>query len=87
MDGVPAVYLGRIVSKENFRTFVYATDGSKKLVESWAEYERHMESGVWFSMKEDAMARIPVEKPKRSRPQEPKKEDVKKDDDFLPKDD
>lgn len=101
MNGVPAVYLGRMVRKEHFRTFVYAIDGSQKLVESWEEYEKHMESGVWFSMKEDAMARIPVEKPKRVRKavpvitlelkEEPVVNDVTseavKDDDFLPKDD
>lgn len=98
MDGVPAIYLGRIVSKQHFRTFIYASDGSKKLVESWDEYEKHMESGVWFSTKEDAKARIPVQKPKRVRKpvpvmtlelkEEPFVDDepIKdKDDDFLPK--
>lgn len=73
MEGVPAVYLGRLVSKENFRAFVYAIDGGQRLVESWEEFEQHMETGLWFSTKEDALRRIPVEKPKRSRRVEVKK--------------
>lgn len=96
MKGVPAIYLGQIVDKQFFRTFVYSMDGSKKLVESWDEYERHMESGLWFSTQEDAKSRIPVEKPKRVRnkpaakPQELDdepfiEEELIKDDDFLPK--
>jgi hypothetical protein len=96
MKGVPAIYLGQIVDKKFFRTFVYSMDGSKKLVESWDEYERHMESGLWFSTQEDAKSRIPVEKPKRVRnkpaakPQELDdepfiEEKLIKDDDFLPK--
>ena len=100
MKGVPAIYLGQIVDKKHFRTFVYSMDGSKKLVESWDEYEQHMESGLWFSTQEDAKARVPVEKPKRVRnkPVPVKTEELKeqddeplieeeliKDDDFLPK--
>lgn len=100
MKGVPAIYLGQIVDKKHFRTFVYSMDGAKKLVESWDEYERHMESGLWFSTQEDAKARVPVEKPKRVRNKpvpvktpelkeqddEPLiEEELIKDDDFLPK--
>ena len=55
---MPAIYLGNIVSKLNFRVFVYSSNGSQKLVESWEEYERHMEQGLWFSTKEDAERRI-----------------------------
>jgi len=67
MKGTPAIYLGRIVSKENFRTFVYSPYGSKKLVESWDEFEKEMASGLWFSTKKDALSRIVIEKPKRGR--------------------
>ena len=77
MKGVPAVYLGRIVEKEHFRTFVYAPDGKQKLVESWDEFERCMESGLWFSTKEDATTRIEVEKPKRVRKAAPKSAEAK----------
>lgn len=66
MKETPAIYQGRIVSKNNFRAYIYASDGSQKLVESWDEYERHMETGLWFSLKEDAINRIPVKKKKIS---------------------
>jgi len=100
MKGIPAIYLGQIVDKKHFRTFVYSMDGSKKLVESWDEYENHMESGLWFSTQEDAKSRVPVKKPKRVRnkpvaakPQELEEKDDEplieeeliRDDDFLPK--
>lgn len=101
MKGVPAIYLGQIVNKQHFRTFIYAVGGDKKLVESWDEYEKHMESGLWFSTLEDALSRVPVEKPKRVRnkpvplpvsevPEETVTSmnldaHVVKDDDFLPK--
>lgn len=93
MKGVPAVYLGKVVDKAHFRVFVYAVDGTKKLVESWDDYERAMESGLWFSTKEDADSRIPVieEKPKRVRKKpvsvitlEPKEDDIEdKDEPFI----
>jgi len=67
MKGTPAIYLGQIVSKDHFRVFIYAPDGSQKLVNSWDEFEKHMETGLWFATKEDAVTRIPVEKPKRVR--------------------
>lgn len=78
MKGAPAVYLGKVVSKENFRVFIYAKDGSKKLVESWEEFEKHMENGLWFSSKEDALKRIHVDKTKRVK-KLPEKNDVKED--------
>ncbi len=85
MKGIPAVYLGRLVSKENFRAFVYAPGGSKKLVESWDEFEKHMETGLWFATKVDALCRVPVEKPKRTRKEMPViKEEATSVDDFLP---
>lgn len=77
MEGTPANYLGRLVSKENFRAFIYATDGSQRLVESWDEFEANMQSGVWFATKEDAEASVVLdeEKPKaKPRPSRAKKE-------------
>lgn len=50
MKGMPATYLGRIVNKETFRTFIYNEKGEKKLVKSWNEFESHMELGVWFAI-------------------------------------
>ena len=113
MQGVPAVYLGRIVSKDHFRAFIYAPNGSQKLVESWDEYEQHMKSGLWFATPEESNKKnIQEEKLKRVQnktvkstkiipvvelvdeksfieeefiPIELKIVDMKKDDDFLPK--
>jgi hypothetical protein len=101
MKGTPANYLGRLVSKENFRTFIFAPHGGQKLVESWEEFESCMQSGLWFATKEDAFASVAVgeEHPKKSnRPKRVKKnEEVqeaeqeadseKKDMDFEVKDD
>lgn len=69
------VYLGKIIPKQNFRAFVYAADGSKRLVESWEEFESKIDSGIWFSTKEDAQRRIEVEKPKRPK-KESKNDDI-----------
>lgn len=62
MKGTPAIYLGRIVDKKNFRAFVYGANGEKKLVNSWDAYEAAMESGLWFATVEDAeLSKVPVE--------------------------
>jgi hypothetical protein len=61
MEGTPAVYLGRIVSKENFRVFIYGQKGLKKCVNSWDEYERHMQTGLWFASIEEVSS--PVDEP------------------------
>ena len=68
MDGVPAMYNGRLVSKEHFRAFIYAPNGSQKLVESWDEFEKHMQTGLWFAQKDEACeGAISKESPKRVR--------------------
>ncbi len=75
MKDVTAIYLGKIVSKKNFRAYIYAPDGSQKLVESWDSYEKHMETGLWFATKEDAeLSKISSEpeKPKQYIPPKPK---------------
>lgn len=64
MKGTPAIYLGRIVDKKNFRAFIHAPDGARRLVESWEEFEANMQSGVWFATPEDAKASLDVPKPK-----------------------
>ena len=47
------LYLGNLVSKEHFRVYVYGKE-SKKLVNSYEEYENALSSGEWFSTIEDA---------------------------------
>ena len=96
MNGAPATYKGRIVSKEHFRAYIYAPNGNKKLVESWDEFERHMETGLWFANKKDAVQSVVAEVVEDEKPKAKKKPvkmevvkevDVKEiEDDFLPKD-
>lgn len=87
MEGIPATYLGKLVSKQNFRVFIYGPNESKKLVNSWDEYEAHMSSGVWFATREEVKFE-PVEKPKRVRKQSVGMTTLPYhgDDGFLPKD-
>lgn len=92
MKGATAIYLGRLIPKENFRTFIYAPNGSQKLVESWDAFEAHMESGVWFATATDAQNSVandePKVKPRIPKDKKEKKmdtEDASSDDDFLPK--
>lgn len=47
-------YQGRMVSRENFRVYIFSSDGSQKLVNSYAEYLRHMDTGDWFATRMDA---------------------------------
>lgn len=73
MKGTPAIYLGRIVDKKHFRTFIFGANGEKKLVESWSEYEAAMQSGIWFATVEDAeaikaIADAKEEEPAKSKP-------------------
>ena len=48
MDNEHVLYLGRVVPKKNFRTYIYGTDGLSHLVNSWQEFEEHISTGVWF---------------------------------------
>ena len=48
------IYLGRKVSKDNFRVFIYGKEGEKKLVNSWIEYEAYCLTGKWFPTIDDA---------------------------------
>ena len=95
MKGTPAIYLGRIVEKKNFRTFVYGPNGEKKIVESWDAYEAAMQSGIWFATVEDAKAinavEDVIEKPKskprsRAKPKTDKVEEVDESESVLPDD-
>lgn len=86
MKGTPAVYLGRIVDKNHFRTFVYGPNGEQKLVESWEAYEAAMQSGVWFAEKipaENENSAMPIEKPKLEAKAKPKPKAKSKLDDMV----
>lgn len=45
------MYLGRWVSKQGFRTFVYDENGMQKLANSYPEYEEMIATGLWFAEK------------------------------------
>jgi hypothetical protein len=72
MKGSPAIYLDRIVDKKHFRAFVHGTNGEKKLVNSWDEFEAAMESGIWFATVEDAQEIKTIATESRSEPSMPK---------------
>lgn len=40
-----------MVPKEGFRAYVYAIDGTQKLVNSYKEFEEIVSSGIWFPQK------------------------------------
>jgi hypothetical protein len=98
MKGTPAIYLGRRINKEHFRTNVYGTKGEKKLVESWAAFEAAMESGIWFATRKDALESFSREdymeemakyKPKRKprpKPKAVKVEEIEHEDSEIPAD-
>jgi len=46
------LYLGRWVSRKNFRAFVYSKDDKQKLVNNYEEFAQAIESGEWFASKE-----------------------------------
>ena len=52
--------MGKVVSKEHFRAYIYNKDGSH-LVNSWADYCAYKDSGRWY----DEKSKVP--KP-RSKP-------------------
>lgn len=58
-DGAQVFYQGRWVDKENFRAFVYSAD-SQKLANSYQEYHQLIESGLWFSSKDEIEPKHPI---------------------------
>jgi hypothetical protein len=54
-------YLGREVPRRGFRTYIFASDGRQKIVESYYEFDLFTHSDEWFATKEEAEA------PKKSR--------------------
>jgi hypothetical protein len=63
MKGEMVIYNGRTVPTEGFRVFIYGYDGQQKLVNSWKEYQSHIETGLWFPTK-DAVPEKPKLKKK-----------------------
>ncbi len=42
-------YNGQNINKSHFRVYVYNAKKESKLVNSWDEYELHMQTGLWFA--------------------------------------
>jgi hypothetical protein len=70
MSASPAMYLGKVIDKKNFRAFIYGANGERRLVNSWQEFEANMQSGVWFATIEDAVSskEVAKEEPKKKQP-------------------
>ncbi len=58
-------YHGRMVPKADFRAFVYGANNGRKVVESWEEYQKALQSGYWFEEQQEKQAE--KQKPKRKR--------------------
>lgn len=50
------LYLNRWVDKEHFRAFVYDAKGDQKLAGSYDEFNKLIDSGLWFETRENALA-------------------------------
>ncbi len=72
MKGTPAIYKGRIIDKKVFRAFIFGTNGEKKLVESWDAFESHMQTGIWFASRQDALEVKAQQEPELEPEVEPK---------------
>lgn len=60
-------YLGKWVSKEYFRAWVYNAAG-KKLANSWDEFTRLIDSGEWFASQDEIVKPEPVKKATGRKP-------------------
>lgn len=60
------LYMGRWVSREYFRAFVYNSTG-QKLANSYQEFIDLIASGVWNAEKEPCESNVVDIKPKRGR--------------------
>jgi hypothetical protein len=72
MEGTPAIYQGRILSDMDrmyFRAYIYDSKGCKKLINSWNEFEHHMETGIWFSSLDDLNKKTNTDNVKKLNPQ------------------
>lgn len=57
-------YLGRAVPRKGFRAYIFASDGRKKIVESYEAFDLYVHSDEWFATPEEAQGHLEV--PKKS---------------------
>jgi hypothetical protein len=55
-------YLDRAVPRKGFRTYIFASGGRKKLVESYDEFELYTHSDEWFATQEETEV---IKKPRK----------------------
>jgi hypothetical protein len=58
-------YLGRTICCDDFRAWIYGKNDTTKLVNSWDEFQEHINSGKWYASKED------LERESAPKPTEP----------------
>lgn len=54
MENGYVTYQNREVPKAGFRVYVYAKNGDNKLVNSWDEFKKLIDSNDWFSTETEA---------------------------------
>ena len=54
-------YQGRQVPRKGFRVFVYGKNDTKKLVNSFDEFESHIQSGNWYERIEELQDCTPIQ--------------------------
>jgi hypothetical protein len=54
MEDGYVTYQNRAVPKAGFRVYIYAKSGDKKLVNSWEEFKRFIDTKDWFSTELEA---------------------------------
>ncbi len=47
------LFKGKMVPKANFRTFLFNKKGEQCLANTWDEYQNRIESGIWFSERQE----------------------------------
>lgn len=65
MQDSTVIYQNRAVPRYGFRVFIYNSDGDKKLVNSYDEYERYIKTGDWYP--EQLAAREPTKRRGRQK--------------------
>lgn len=75
------MYLGRMVNKLHFRAFVYSNEG-EKVAEGYDDFMDLINSGIWFSTKEELA--VSNAKPKRKNSKKDKVEPQKEELEEIP---
>lgn len=47
------IYDGRLIPESPFAAYIYGPNDTQKLVHNWADYQKEIASGLWFTYKKD----------------------------------